>query len=593
MRGVDEQLLGKKNLSKNDPSVDPLRGSCTLEVFACPAQSKWISAHGMADPIGSSTVTLVAIPSWQQLSHRLPRPRHVYILFVSGLITRESITSSLQPLWASQRILLTHIATPYPCKVLSTFLIASLCVASCAAYHGHAPPPQVIFIAHLVQFLTPTRRAEPPRPSNSKLLQYLANAPDTLLPLADVPAMRDLQSTIQHKMPNILELPREIMEFIFRHIITSNTPTRRRNPLHYSLSVEITAAPLRLVCRAWANMLYEHHLYRTLVFSSASQSSAFIDYLGRRPRNLPRPKCQYLVVEYIWPFEYAPQSGIPNTINSEVLESLLELFSDSVITLDLNFLEYFALPSQTIKAIGRINKLENLRLGAQFYFDASELDEPEEDPACFNSLMMQAQGLKSLHLDIPVWLPSKPELMTGIQYPAITHLVVDSTEDFDPDVLLGISIALKPSLKYLSLHCHALGSDVQPVLPLYEILRENIEGLSVIHINSYTPLLQLSFPKLRVLVIRRWLHPFADLLNQGLFSQASIEIVAIDPISAEGNSSNFTVDALSKLPQLRKLVFMNTQPDYSPPHGYLTACEARHINCIYVDHDELCDIMKL
>ncbi|PLW45886.1 hypothetical protein PCASD_08663 [Puccinia coronata f. sp. avenae] len=76
MRGVDEQLLGKKNLSKNDPSVDPLRGSCTLEVFACPAQSKWISAHGMADPIGSSTVTLVAIPSWQQLSHRLPRPRH-------------------------------------------------------------------------------------------------------------------------------------------------------------------------------------------------------------------------------------------------------------------------------------------------------------------------------------------------------------------------------------------------------------------------------------------------------------------------------------------------------------------------------------
>ncbi|PLW23711.1 hypothetical protein PCASD_08676 [Puccinia coronata f. sp. avenae] len=45
--------------------------------------------------------------------------------------------------------------------------------------------------------------------------------------------------------------------------------------LHRAYFEAQSAAYLRLVCRAWADWLYEHHLYRTLTFDSALRSLAF------------------------------------------------------------------------------------------------------------------------------------------------------------------------------------------------------------------------------------------------------------------------------------------------------------------------------
>lgn len=287
-------------------------------------------------------------------------------------------------------------------------------------------------------------------------------------------------------------------------------------------------------------------------------------------------KCQYLRVANIWTSEHPPQSGKQDTINAHILESLLELFLDTIITLELKFHEFFSLPCQTIKAIGRINYLDKLQL--VLFGIPSGL--AAADTSSFNALMMEAQGLRSLTLASPVLLPCKPELMAGLKYPSITHLEVEANKDFDSDALLGISIALKPSVKHLTVHDFAFVT-VTPLLPIYETLRETIEVLVVNHGSCLSPILHLMFLELRILVVHDGLDSFANLLSQGLFSQAPIRTLAIHSFSIKMSRGIFTVDTFSKLPQLQLLVFMDAlSTDYSLPPGYLSACKARNIKCV-------------
>jgi hypothetical protein len=102
-------------------------------------------------------------------------------------------------------------------------------------------------------------------------------------------------------MPRISDLPLEILELIFSHLISISPHLRSGyHRLHRAYFEAPSAAYLRLVCRAWADWLYEHHLYRTLTFDSAHRSLAFIELIGRRSsRMLPRAKCQDLEVDYL------------------------------------------------------------------------------------------------------------------------------------------------------------------------------------------------------------------------------------------------------------------------------------------------------
>ncbi|PLW48113.1 hypothetical protein PCASD_03610 [Puccinia coronata f. sp. avenae] len=219
-------------------------------------------------------------------------------------------------------------------------------------------------------------------------------------------------------MPQILDLPQEIHERIFSHlIIPPMISWHHIGPAYRSPFLVCAIARLRLVCRPWADWLYEHHLYRTSSFHDASKSMAFIDYQNRRSKVLTRAKY-------------------------------------------LKFVDFFTLPCQTIKAIGRIKNLRDLRLDIARW-PSRDLNFVDANHGCFHSLMMEAHGLKSLKLWSPVSLPCKPDLMTEARYPAITHLKVH-IDRLDPDVLLGISIAIKASLKLLSLENHE-GTDVGPL----------------------------------------------------------------------------------------------------------------------------------
>jgi hypothetical protein len=162
--------------------------------------------------------------------------------------------------------------------------------------------------------------------------------------------------------------------------------------------------------------------------------------------------------------------------------------------------------------------------------------------------MMGAQGLKSLQLELPFSRRSSPDLMTEAQYPEIAYLEVDTTR-VSPHALLSISTALKPSLKFLSLRgCYL--NHVGKLFPVYETLRENLEGLSVHYIYSLESTGHISFPKLRILAVDD-LSDFG-LLSQAMFSKSPIELLAIGHHST--SRGTITLDTFLTLPNLKKSI---------------------------------------
>ncbi|PLW05625.1 hypothetical protein PCANC_25924 [Puccinia coronata f. sp. avenae] len=391
----------------------------------------------------------------------------------------------------------------------------------------------------------------------------------------------------QDRMLKFLDLPEEIIGRVFSHLITPPLPWGH-SAFRQTL-VACTIGRLRLVCRAWADWLYEHHLYRVLSFENASRALAFIDLLGRRSNMLPRAKCQYLEVDYLWTDEDPPQiSQLTQNemIGSVILESLLGIFSDTIITLDLKFVDFFTLPSQTIQAIGRLKNLQNLRLDIS-QWPSGDSAFMEAHPACFDSLLTAARGLKSLQLALPVSLPRQPDLTAAAGIPAITHLKVD-VDCVDPAALLDIAIVLKPSLKSLSLgNCGEI--DVKLLLPVFETLNQTLQGLFVTSTSYLTPILSLGFPNLRVLAIHGAFDSNFLRLNWTMFCQLSIEAFAITYVKMKNSPEYFTLDMFS--PLLKEWIFMKAPPGYSPPPIYLNACEARHVKCISVGHEEVSLIM--
>jgi hypothetical protein len=121
--------------------------------------------------------------------------------------------------------------------------------------------------------------------------------------------------------------------------------------------------------------------------------------------------------------------------------------------------------------------------------------------------------------------------MVGAPYPPISHLEIEIC-DFDPQVLLGISIALKSSLKLLSLHQFVCGLDPEPLLPVYEtlretLMRETLEGIEGISVNAgflvfVTPMLHGLFPK-TTRFCNRWLAELSRQVAEGgpLFSSSN------------------------------------------------------------------------
>ncbi|PLW09487.1 hypothetical protein PCANC_22326 [Puccinia coronata f. sp. avenae] len=274
-----------------------------------------------------------------------------------------------------------------------------------------------------------------------------------------------------------------------------------------------------------------------LTFKSASRSLAFIEHqLGTRSTTRVHARCQHLQVYPLWTCEDAhhlDSGDKQDMINSEILEQLLDLFSDTVTTLDLYFLHPFSIRPQTIQAIGRMKGLKTLGLHGSNMVAM----EGTGHPACFERLIAEAQGLKWLRLALPVLLPAgihaDLNMPAPSRYPAITHLEL-KLDDLSPEIILNISLAFRPSLKVLTLEDNSLSEemeemgeledmeemeemDAELLRPIYETLQESIEGLLTNNINYFTSTHRLTFPKLRMLAVYGYLNSVIDVLGQEPF----------------------------------------------------------------------------
>ncbi|KAA1117687.1 hypothetical protein PGT21_019630 [Puccinia graminis f. sp. tritici] len=415
----------------------------------------------------------------------------------------------------------------------------------------------------------------------------------------------------------ILDLPRETVELIYAHLIA--TPTEWLEVKHPNTLAASTACCLRLVCPAWAEWLYPHHLYRGLKFSSASRSMEFAKHMWCRSETLPRPKCQHLVIDRIWARQPPPKNGTQDMIDWELVEILLELFADSVVTLDLQFVDYPWLPIEDIEAIGRLKNLRDLQLNISST-QSGDRQFPATDPQFFNDLIVAAKGLKSLVLGTQISLPYEPApgLWEDKPYPEITHLDVTQVLHRPTDIL-RLSTAFKPSLKALSVRDNGPGINADETfgmaefgvnmfeqmmgqfgieLPglrrVYENLQYTLEALSLTSSHLLKDSLDFIFPNLRVLAIDYWINSITNFLAYQVFTQSPIEILAIDAQAAfDECEPKFVGNPFANLPYLKKLVFMSAKSDYSAPPKLLEACEAIGVKCVYIDHRQLPLIMKL
>ncbi|KAH9468876.1 hypothetical protein Pst134EA_009405 [Puccinia striiformis f. sp. tritici] len=413
-------------------------------------------------------------------------------------------------------------------------------------------------------------------------------------------------------MLTILDLPNEILELIYIHLIT--TPTQWLVLKYPSAVAASTAGCLRLVCRQWAELFYERHLYRGLKFSSDARTIEFIRHIRGRSKLLPRARCQHLVIDRIWAVEPRPEAAEKDLIESETLEYLLGLFSDTIVTLVLKFVDCLSLYDIDIENIGRIENLSDLHLDISTASSGNSRW-PTAHPADFTGLMVAVKGVKSLLLDMRISLPDTLEfngLIGDRKYPPITHLGVTLFWQ-QPSEILRLVKAFQPSLKALTIQSNGTGwPDEQFTYPerdelrrsvglepptlrrVYEYLKDKLEGLFITSSHIIGDSLDLRFNKLRVFVVQYWGQSITDYLSREIFTHAPIEILAIDAVTAvEDCEPRFIGNPLSNLPHLKKLVFMQAPCDYSAPQKFLDACEALGVRCVYVDHCEMPLLMQL
>ncbi|KAI7950647.1 hypothetical protein MJO29_009321 [Puccinia striiformis f. sp. tritici] len=406
------------------------------------------------------------------------------------------------------------------------------------------------------------------------------------------------------EMAHILELPNDIFEIIYTYLVRINDKLEyhscRGNPYPISMPV---AARLRRVCRKWADWLYIHHLYHTLSFDSASRAMKFLNQVTRRSNLLPRAKCQHLILDGLWTAALPAQGLEPTLINSTILDTFIELFSDTIVKLNLQFLHFFSLHIRTIRLMGRIENLTVLRLGLSFpeWISAEDRLPMNVDPRayhhdsdCLRSMIVMAQNLKTLDLTEldPLSLSSNiGSSLMMYRLPKITQLDIDVGWQ-NLDGIVSLAIALKRTVKVLSIRGFPNEWDGERLLPVFIHLRETLEGLFVTSETILKPIRNFKFPKLRVFTIHQWDGPITSILDRDMFSYAPIQVLGVDSDVVHSEPS-LLVDPFANLPKLRRLAFLNAHLDYSPPPVYEKLCGDHRVECVYLNHANIVKIMKL
>ncbi|KAI9619832.1 hypothetical protein KEM48_008445 [Puccinia striiformis f. sp. tritici PST-130] len=183
------------------------------------------------------------------------------------------------------------------------------------------------------------------------------------------------QLTKTTTMGTIVDLPLEVFELIIAEFLTESIES-------YSSVTDCVGSGnrmvknLRLVCRKWADWIYVHHLYREMIFADIDRTAHFIRHITNRPKHLPRAEIKYLRLFCIWtrgprPFLHDHEDDCESYtcrsprlwISAQMVEALIELFSDTILKLELLFWNVLSLPERTLEVIGSIKNLHTLQVG--------------------------------------------------------------------------------------------------------------------------------------------------------------------------------------------------------------------------------------
>ncbi|PLW12346.1 hypothetical protein PCANC_23429 [Puccinia coronata f. sp. avenae] len=430
-------------------------------------------------------------------------------------------------------------------------------------------------------------------------------------------------------MRSLVDLPWNVVEIIFNHAEKDSNFLWRMltGGTDHGPGKRTVIGTLRLVCRKWADWLYAHYLYRTMVFNDASRAADFIAEINNRSKQLPRARCQTIQILGILTHGSAPDpraQGQPFMIlkkhkkpmTSDILKSLIDLFSDTIVELNLQFWNVLSLPTQVIETIGRIENLHVLRLGHELQdtvdmfannFD-DESPPTDMDPVkskidhdCLKSLIQASRNLESLDLtDLdPICLPKATKSdFSDHQIPTVTQLEI-SLDGQTASRLLDLSVLLKPTLKVLSLQDRWNWAEDHgsKLVPVFENIRERLEGLFLTDDSFLTPINKLEFPKLRVFKTVFWRGSVAELVENPILSSSPIEVLALH--SERINSAdkkNLRFNPFSSLPMLRRLVICEARPDYVLSPAYQDACKSQKVVPAYLsieDSSNVSLIMRL
>ncbi|WAQ84404.1 hypothetical protein PtA15_4A857 [Puccinia triticina] len=394
------------------------------------------------------------------------------------------------------------------------------------------------------------------------------------------------------------DLPDEVLERIFRNVVQIDLAPSMWLPIATYEGIkqrEIARrirliAKMRLVCRRWADWLYASYLYDELSFKCAYRASTFIHQLAERPRALPLPQCRYLKVHEIWTSGAAP----PGMAEIESLDALVEQFSETIVALDIRFVNFFTLWPSTIEKIGGIRNLRFLRLGIRFTrvgggkTKGVSVDRDmtvnglPTDSECLASLL-RAVDQKLVALDFtdfrPVCSPTLlGEVLGDYQCSTITTLKLDvKTEgNLTLDGIVRLSAKL-PNLKVLWIG--GPGHQGEILLPIFESLREKLEELYVTDARVLQPVLNISFPRLRVVRVHDWDRDFPGFLRKNMF--ASVEILALNCFPFHKKHKKILPwMPLATLPHLRRVEFHEAS-GFLPTRWIEDQCDEHEVERVY------------
>ncbi|KAA1075562.1 hypothetical protein PGTUg99_025111 [Puccinia graminis f. sp. tritici] len=408
-------------------------------------------------------------------------------------------------------------------------------------------------------------------------------------------------------MAGILALSDDILDVVLKHLLTRadvlfippSVEPERGEWIQSIVSNMLAVAKLRLVCQKWANWLYERHLYRMLSFKSSAQSNAFINQVEQRRSknaNLPLPRCRYLKVSELWTWEKLPPLYRNMKTEFSNLDALLDKFSETIFTLDLEVINFFTLPTATIERISRIKNLRALKLGIKFTkgtkLRGASVDRvPNDlplDSECLSSLLKAVPEVAFVDLTDfrPVCSPSilVESHLAEHQFSNITTLKLDVKVEGNLDQSGIVCLAAKlPNLKRLSIG--GAGYDGQIIRPILEILREQLEELVITDARILEPIQTLSFPKLRLFRLHDWEKRSRDLLKNNMFSSDTLEVLSFHSSPFHKKREAFLDIPFDSL-HLKRLEFHYTSQS-PPPRNYEKRCQDHAVECLYIYHGDI------